>query len=1044
MHWIAVSSLQSRFLVLALAVMAMAFGAYQFRHMPVDAVPEFRAVQIEVQTEALGLSAAEVEDLVTLNLEDLIAGTSWLERIESTSVPGLSSIVLTFEPGTDLYRARQMVQERLTVAYALPQVAKPPVMLQPLSVANRAMLVGLSSDEVSPIDMSVLAQWTIRPKLMGVSGVANVSIWGQRRRQLHVLVDPEQLRDEGVTLEQVIKTAGDALWVSPLTFLEASFPGSGGWIDGPNQRLEIRHVLPISTPDDLAAVKVDRSELTLGEVADVVEAHPPLIGDAIVNDGPGLLLVVEKLPNASAREVVRGIEAALAELSLGLPGIEIDTGIYRSSDFVDESFANVERALIVGAILVVLVFLIGSFSWRTTLVAAIVIPLSLAISVVVLSLWGTALNAMVLTGLSAALVLLIDDACADTESIVRRIREYRRAASRKATASIIVEASLRARRGLFFGLLVVVLAILPVLFLSGMTGRFVAPLAVSYLLALLASTVVALTVTPVLALTLFRNASPAHLESPLLRPLARGYAAALAGSIRAPVSTAVVAATIAVAGFVSWPLLNLSLVPEFKQRDLLISTGAATGTSHPEMIRIMTLLSSDLRSIPGVANLGAHVGRAVTGDQIVNVDESQLWLRIDPNADYARTRAAVVDTVAGYPGIDGQVKTYLGEIVEQVLAGPGDVITVRVYGPEDEKLVLEAERVRQALAEIDGVAAADLEIERTGPQLEIQVDLDAAGRVGLKPGDIRRAAGTMLAGLQVGALFEQQKVFDVVVWGDRNTRDSLTEIRDLLIDTPNGGHVRLADVASVDIAGGKSTILRDGVSRRIDVAAVVAGRDMDSVVRGVGDALARIDFPLEYHPVLLGAHAERHDMGSRLVSIAVAAAIGIVLLLQACFGSWRMAIAATLTMVGAAAGGLFAVIATGGTLYLGSLVGLIAVLAVSARQSILLVSHCRHLQRDENWPDGRALAERGAQDRLSPMLISAVAGSLLMVPLILYGDSAGLEVLSPMAVAIVGGVFWSTVLSLFLTPALFAAFGARGSPDIDEESTLVVGSKANA
>src|SRR6266700_8074777 len=355
-RWIVEWSLKFRLLVLALSLGMVVFGATQIRSMPVDALPEFAPPYVEVQTEAPGLSASEVEELVTLNLEELLNGTPWLQTIRSTSVPGLSSITLIFQPGTDIIRARQLVSERLSLAYALPNVAQPPVILPPLSATSRAMIVGLSSKQVSPIEMSVLARWNIRPALLSVPGVANVSIWGMRDRQLQVLVDPQRLQARHVTLDQIVSTTGNALWVSPLSFLNESTPGSGGWIDSPQQRLEVRHVLPISSPDDLAQVNVEGTTLRLGQVANVVEDHQPLIGDNVLNNGAGVLLVIEKFPGANTVDVTRGIEAKLQELQPGLSGIQISTGIFRPASFVEMAMGDMTNVLFIGFLLLVLVF----------------------------------------------------------------------------------------------------------------------------------------------------------------------------------------------------------------------------------------------------------------------------------------------------------------------------------------------------------------------------------------------------------------------------------------------------------------------------------------------------------------------------------------------------------------------------------------------------------------------------------------------------------------------------------------------------------------
>src|SRR6266576_1466041 len=399
MRWIVGWSLKFPLLVLALAVAMISVGITQIRSTPVDALPEFAPPYVEVQTEALGLSASEVEELITLNLEELLNGTPWLQTMRSTSVPGLSSITLIFQPGTDIIRARQLVSERLSLAYALPNVAQPPVILPPLSATSRAMIVGLSSKQVSPIQMSVLARWNIRPALLSVPGVANVAIWGMRDRQLQVLVDPQRLQAQHVTLDQIISTTGISLWVSPLTFLNASTPGSGGWIDTPQQRLEVRHVLPISSPNDLAQVNVEGTKLRLGDVAKVVEDHQPLIGDDVLDNGSGLLLVIDKFPGANTLDVTRGIDAKLKELQPGLSGIRIDTGIFRPASFVEMAIGNLTNALLVGFLLAVLVLFTFLFEWRTAVISLVTIPLSLMAAGLVLYLRGATINTIVLVGL---------------------------------------------------------------------------------------------------------------------------------------------------------------------------------------------------------------------------------------------------------------------------------------------------------------------------------------------------------------------------------------------------------------------------------------------------------------------------------------------------------------------------------------------------------------------------------------------------------------------------------------------------------------------
>ncbi|MFL5760432.1 MAG: efflux RND transporter permease subunit, partial [Thermomicrobiales bacterium] len=948
----------------------MVVGVVRLPDMPVDTLPEFTPTTVEVQTEALGLSAAEVEQLITVPIEqDLLNGVAWLDHIRSESVTGLSSIQLIFEPGTDPLRARQVVQERLTQAHALPQVSKPPQMLQPVSSTSRVMMVRLSSQTLSPTEMSVLARWTIIPRLIGVPGVANVSEWGHRERQLQVQVDPKQLQDKGVSLFQIVQTAGNALWVSPLTFLEASTPGVGGFIDTTNQRLSIQHLTPVKTADDLAQVIVDGETLRLGDVATVVEDHQPLIGDAVSADGQGLLLVVEKFPETNPLDVTQGVEEALNEMQPGLAGLEMDTTVFRSASFIEMAIDNLTKVLLLGALFVILLLLAFFFDWRSALIAAVAIPLSLVAAGLVLYLRGETFNLLFLAGFVVALGIVIDDAIIGIDNIRRRLREDRQAGSTKSTATGILEASLEVRNPIVYATVIVLVTATPVLFLSGLTREFSRPLVLSYALAVLASMLVALTVTPAMALILLSKAPLERRQSPLVRWLQRGYDRGLAPVVGRPRWAYAAFGILVVAGLAMATGIDVlpqpGGLPTLQDRNLLVHWEGPPGTSETEMTRITTRVSEELRSIPGVRNVGAHVGRAITSDQVVDINSGEVWVSIDPDASYDKTLAAVRKTVAGYPGLAHDVTTYPEERLSQAQTGSSKDLVVRVYGEDLGVLRGKADEVQQLLAQTSGVVDAQTESQAVEPQVEVEVDLAAAQHYGLKPGDVRRAAATLLSGIMVGNLFDQQKVFEVVVWGSPETRQSLTSIRELLLDTPGGGQVRLGDVADVRIAPTPNVIKHDAVHRYIDVTANVRGRDLGTVANDIEDRLQSVTFPLEYHAEVLGGYADRQSDQRTLLAVALTAAAGIFLLLQACFGSWRLASVSFLTLPSALAGGVLAVLATyGGDVSLGALVGFLTVLGIAARNGIMMISHFQHLEREEGEPFGPALVQRGARERL--------------------------------------------------------------------------------
>jgi CzcA family heavy metal efflux pump len=1034
LRWIVGSSLKSRFIVIGIAAAIMVIGINRLQNTPVDLYPEFDQPSVQIETEALGLSAEEVEGLITIPLEaDLLNGVAWVQTIRSQSIHGMSLVTLIFEPGTDLMRARQMVQERLTQVGGLPHVAKPPVMLNPMSSTSRVMQIGLSSESHSLIDLSILARWTIVPRLMGTPGVANVSIWGERRRQLQVQVDPERLREEFIPLNRIIATTGNALWVSPLSFLEASTPGTGGFIDTPNQRLGVRHELPISSAHDLAQVNIDGTRLRLGDVAQVVEDHQLLIGDGVVDDQPGLLLVVDKFPWANTLTVTREVDEVLNALSAGLPGVTVNPEMFRSATFVEMSLDNLTTALTVSVVLLVLVVGALLFNWRTVVISLVAIPLSLLAAALVLYLLGTPVNTLLWAGLVMALVVAIDDAIIDVENITRRLHQRREEGSDKAAARIIIEASLEMRRPAAYATLVILLAVIPVFFLAGLPGAFLKPVVLAYGAVVLASMVVALTVTPALSLFLLSKAPLERRESPLVLWLRPRYDRLLSRIVRAPRRPAYLKAGIVVAGGVLvLPLLGRQLeIPLYKETDLLITWEGGAGASRLAMQRVTERATRELRAIPGVKNVAAHIGRAVMSPEVIGINSAALWVRIDPRADYEATLASIEEVVDGYPGLDTDVLTYSKARFSQAEAQTENDIFVRVYGHNWDILQRKANDVQQLLSGIDGIIEASVQKPVEEPVVEIELDLEKGKRYGLKPGDVRRAEAVFLSGLHVGDLFQEQKVFDVMVWGAPETRTSPTSIRDLMLDTPDGGHVRLGDVADVRIVPQPNAIKRDAVSRYLDVEATVSGRDFDAVAREIESSLHEMDWPLEYYATVLGEYAKRRAAQTRVTALAIAAAIGIFLLLQACFESWRLATATFIALPAALAGGVLAVVLAGGMLSLGSLLGLLVVLGLAARNSVMLIHHCQQLERRSGGTFGPELVEHGARERFGPIVITAVAALAALMPFaVLGGGVAGLEVVHPMALVILGGLVTSTLLCLFVVPALYMRFGSRPEPEM--------------
>jgi Cu/Ag efflux pump CusA len=792
--------------------------------------------------------------------------------------------------------------------------------------------------------------------------------------------------------------------------------------------LGIRHLLPITDAESLAKVPIDGNKTKrLGDVATVVEDHQPLIGDAIVNDAPALMLVVEKFPWANTTEVTEGVEAALAAMRPGLTGLNMDPSLFRPATYMEEGLNNFTTVLMIGGILMIVALFALLFSWRATLISTVAVILSLFVTATIFYIRGTEINYMIMAGVMLAVLAIIDDAIIDVGNFMRRLRESREAHEERLTSSIVMEAALQMRKPVLYATVIMVLTVVPLLFLEGVSGAFFGPIATSYILAVVVSMAVALIVTPVLSLLLFRKVTLKEGDSPVAGMLRGIYSGLFGWAARSakPMGAFVAVCVLVIFALASFAFLRQeTLLPDLKETDLVVRWEGNTGASHPAMTRITTLASRELRSIPGVRNVSAHMGRAIMGDKQTNINSGELWINIDPSADYEATVAAAKKVVSGYPGLSPVVLTYRQAQVRQELSGTGESLVVRVYGDDFDIITQKAEEVQRAIAGIDGIADAKVQYPNIMPTLEIEVDLDRAKLYGLKPGDIRRTATTLASGLLVGNLFEEQKVFEVVVYSTPETRHSISSIENLLIDTPSGGHVMLKDVAHVRIAPSPTVINRDAVARRIDVTARVQGRDLGSVAADVESGIQKVSFPLEYRAELLGEYADRLAAQNRLTSFAIAAVIVIFLLMQAFFRSWRLATAVFFTLPMALLGGMIAVfISTGGVLTLGSSIGFIAVYGLAVRQSLTLVNHYRDLEHANGDNFDAGLIAQGTLDQAAPILTTTITAILAILPLLFFGGIAGLEILHPMGIVMLGGTITTAIYTLIGIPAMYTLFG---------------------
>ncbi len=1042
MSWLIRTCLHWRLLVLVLAAALIVQGIRSADSVPLDVFPEFAPPLVEIQTEAPGVSTEDVESLITVPIENAINGVPFVQTVRSKSVLGLSSVRLIFAPGTDLIVARQLVQERLAlVAAQLPLVARTPVILPPLSSLSRCLKIGLWSDTQSQMEMTVLTKWTIRPRLMAISGVANVAVWGEKEPQLQVVVDPLRLRAHGITLDTVLQTVRDATAV-----------GAGGFVDTPNQRLALRHVPAVVSPADLGEIAIasasptsaaavgtpsaSGSPLRIRDVAEVTIDHAPPIGDAIINSRPGLLLIVEKQPWANTLNVTRDVETAMAELRPAMGDVQYDTTIFRPATFIERAIRNLSHSMLLGCVLVVIVLMLFLFDWRTALISVTAIPLSLIAAILVLYYRGGTINTMVLAGLVIALGEVVDDAIIDVENIARRLRLNHVLATPKSAFSVVLDASLEVRSAVVYATIIVVLAFLPVFFLEGLAGSFFRPLAAAYILAILASLVVALTVTPAMSLILLPASAGNHQrDGPLVRLLKSIYRHLLRGTLRWPKATLGTAAILLGAIGVSVTGLGEQLMPKFRETDFLMHWVEKPGVGIDAMDRITMRASEELMAVPGVLNFGSHIGRATVADEVVGPNFTELWISIEA-ANYDRTVSAVQAVVDGYPGLYRDLLTYLSERIKEVLTGTSAAIVVRVFGPDLDELRTVADQVAAQIKPIAGVTTLKVEPQVLVPQIEVDVKLEAASQFGLTPGAVMRSVSTLVNGLQVGEVFREQQIIPVVVCGASGLRSDLPTLAALMIDTPSGAQVPLSTVANLSIVPAPNEIKRERASRRIDITCNVAGRDLASVATDIEQAvLQNVTFQTGYHPEFLGEYAEARASRQRLMLLSLGSILAIAVILYVDFQSWKLVLLILATLPLALLGGVLGVHAAGGIISLGSLVGFVTVLGIAARNAIMMISHFRYLVDVEGVQDRREVIFRGAEERLAPILMTALTTGLALVPLLVTGEIPGQEIEYPMAFVILCGLATATMVNLFVLPILYGLIlrgpAAHGPPGTD-------------
>ena len=1015
-------SIRLRLLVVALAVAIMVTGIMRLAQMPADALPGTSPATVDVNTEAAGLSAPEVESLVTLPLEQsLREGVPGLADITSDSVSGLSAIQLRFAAGTDPDTDRQLVRERLSGPGAAGVPGRP-VVTQPASSARDVMLIGLTSRTLSLEDVSVLARWAIVPRLLRLPGVATVSTFGQVSPQLQVLVDPATLAAHHVTLTQVARTAGDAQPVSPVRYLKSPTLGTVGFLSGLGQLITIQPTLPFATPAKMAQLQVAgaASGLRLGTVAQVVQGSQPPASDGEEGGSQAVVLVVQESPSAGVFGVTREVSQTLTAMEPGLPGVTVDTSLFREDGYVRGALANLRSTLVAAAVLAALALLALLLQLRLSFTALFAMALSLVAATGVLALRGYTFNALVTLGLLLALAIVVTEATSEVQAIAARIGADRTrdgptphapGAPGRRTARLIASACADMRGTLTGAGLAALLSAVPLLLATGPTASFLRPMAVSFALAVIASMVVAATVTPALAAVLLTVLPPQTHGRPLPQMLGAGYARlieTLASAPRLALAGAAVSVALGAAALTVLPFLHPDQ-PSLDDGSLIVWLSGAPGLSVTEMDRMVSLASGELTALPAVADVGATVGLPVAASgQVVSASTGELWVTIKPDANYGQAIAAVQTVADGIGGVTGSVSTEESAAMAGVLtATPAKVVT-RLYGADYGELDRLAAAIRGVIAGIAGVRGTQLQLPVEQPTVDMTVNPQAAARAGISVGDVRSEAGPLLYGLTVEDDFDNQEVFDVTVSGTPAFRASLSAVRDLELGTRSGGHVRLGQVARITVSAEPADIPREADSRYLDVTALVPAGQAGAVSAAIDSRLASVRFPRDYHAELVTGTAATglspNGTGVTGTSPAVyagfvaAALLGVLLIAQAATGSWRLAALAFASLPVALSGGALLVFAIGASGQLGAAAGLLAVFALATRQAIAVT----------------ARASRGAD--LGIVMTPAAVTAVALVPFAVMGDVPGLETLHIAAAVILAGLVTTTLVSLFLLP----------------------------
>ncbi len=1066
-------SLKNRSAVLVVAVVLLVFGGYQAAQLPVDVFPDLNRPTVTIMTEAHGLAPEEVETLVTFPIESVMNGATNVQRVRSASAVGLSIVWVEFDWGTDIYTDRQIVLEKLQLARSRLPDSVTPLMTPIASIMGEIMIIGVrSTGNTTPIELRTLADWTIRPRILAVHGVAQVAVMGGELKQYQVLTSPTRLAEYGVTIDELTRAVEQANAVS-----------GGGFLLSRERESLIRIVGRATSLDDLASTVVadrDPVPVTVGQVAEVRLGGPVARGDGSVEAHPSVILTIQKQPKADTLVLDRQIEETVEEMRKTLPAdVVIDTHVFRQASFIEAAVRNVVEAIRDGAIWVVVILFLFLWNLRTSVITLVAIPLSIVITALIFRVFGVTINTMTLGGLAVAVGELVDDSIVDIENIYRRLKENRQKPEPDHPLRVIFRASAEVRNSIVFATLIVVLVVLPLFWLSGLEGRLFAPLGLSYLVTLLASLLVSLTVTPALAAYVLPNASfLEHAHDPLVvRWLKWIDTRFLHLTLRhAYIVLSAVALLVAMSvASIYW--MGGEFMPDFNEGTLTIESSTPPAVSLEESNRIGTLIEKMLLEVPEVTNVSRRTGRAELDEHAEPVSHSEFDVGLlapeipRPGFWYAVVRAVpglhrfgvdhqgrsreeiladIRDRITEMPGVAVNIGQPISHRLEHMVSGIRAEIAVKVFGTDLDVLREKARNVERLMSEVQGVTDLYLEQQVEIPQVRVTVKRDEALRYGLTPAQVAHALETAFQGRTVSQILEGQRLFDLVVWFDPAARHDISLIRSTPLSLPSGGRVALGTVAEVSETTGPNTINRENIVRRIVVQCNVAGRDLTGVVSDIRRLVSEKiipTLPTGYFIQYGGEFENQREAQNRLTVLSLFSAFGIYCLLVKCLGSWRGAVQVMANIPLAAIGSVAALLLTNWpsaealasaawwdwprvwisstTLSLAHWVGFITLVGIVCRNGIMMISHYIHLMRYEGEQFSEQMIIRGSLERLAPVLMTAATAIIGLVPLALGAGQTGKEILHPLAIVVIGGLISSTLLDQIVTPALFYKFGRK-------------------